>query len=177
MIMEAPELPTTPPGGFIIDDEEEIGDTIEVIPSSQPSSETSKGCSPTPMPALPTPRATVSPEPAPVAGSVPPAASSAPPAGTAPAEPAQPSEMSTVSKPTREIFGDPEDPRNIIQGHRTRKPASRPGDSPAVAFLQAFSLGIMHQDPGLHRDRLPPPPRNWRELLNHPHRDGFTKAA
>jgi hypothetical protein len=43
--------------------------------------------------------------------------------------------------------------------------------------LQAFSLGIAHQDPNLHRDRLPPPPRNWRELLNHPHRDGFVKAA
>ena len=178
IIIKAPELPIILLGGFILEDfeEEEIGDTIEVLPPSLPErlpeiSETSKERSAAPAPALPTPRATVSPEPAPAAGSVPPAA------GTAPAEPAQPSEMSTVSKPTREIFGDPEDPRNIIQRHRTRKPASRPGDLPTVAFLQAFSLGIMHQDPGLHRDRLPPPPRNWRELLNHPHRDGFTKAV
>jgi hypothetical protein len=36
---------------------------------------------------------------------------------------------------------------------------------------------MTYQDPSLHRDRLPPPPRNWREVLNHPHRDGFGKAA
>ena len=117
--MEAPELPTTLPGGFILEDfeEEEIGDTIEVLPPSLPERppETSKERSAAPAPALPTPRATVSPEPAPsAAGSAPPVAGSAPPAGSAPAEPAQPSEISTVLKPTREIFGDPEDPRNII---------------------------------------------------------------
>jgi len=180
--IEVPELPTIPPGGFILEDfeEEEIGDTIEVIPpSSQPSSENSKAIStPSTPPALPTPSPTASPEPAPMAGDAP-AASTAPVAepAPAPAEPAQSSEISTVSKPSREIFGNPEDPRNIIEGRRTRKPTSKPGETPAAAFLQAFSLGSLHQDPSLHRDRLPPPPRNWRELLNHLHRNGFAKAA
>ncbi|PYV90877.1 MAG: hypothetical protein DMG90_08600, partial [Acidobacteria bacterium] len=35
IVMESPELPTIPPGGFICEDfEEEMGDTIEVIPPS-----------------------------------------------------------------------------------------------------------------------------------------------
>jgi hypothetical protein len=164
VVMEAPELPTTPLGGFIledIDDVEEIGDTIEVIP---PSSSTSPPV-PTPQtpptpPALPTPRPTESPEPVPAAG----------------AAPAPASEPVESPQPSREIFGNPEDPRNIIEGRRTRKPISKPSNSYAAAFLQAFSLEAIHQDPELYRDRLPPPPRNWRELLNHPYRDRFVKT-
>ena len=122
IIIEAPELLIILLGGFILEDfeEEEIGDTIEILSLSllerpPETSETSKECSAALAPALSTPRATVSPEPAPsAAGSAPPVAGSAPLAGSMPAEPAQPSEISIVLKPTREIFGDPEDPRNII---------------------------------------------------------------
>ena len=51
------------------------------------------------------------------------------------AEPVQSLEMSTVSKPTREIFGDPEDPRNIIKGRRIRRLILWLSDLLTVAFL------------------------------------------
>ena len=51
IVMEGPERPTTPPGGFIIEDSEEewIGDTIEVIPPSSPTSSEGSKAIPTPL--------------------------------------------------------------------------------------------------------------------------------
>jgi len=170
--MEIPTLPTTPPGGFISEDLEEdwgIRDSAdpEALPSPPPppppppsSSEPQKALPalPAPAPGLPTPRATESPVPAPAA------------------EPA-PEPAVGPSAPSREIRGDVGD-ANIIEGRRARKPTEKASQSQAaIAFQQAFSTGAFHQDPQLHRDRLPPPPRFWHGLLRHPHREGFIKAA
>jgi hypothetical protein len=89
-----------------------------------------------------------------------------------PAEPAEPPRP----KPSREIRGDVGE-SNVVEASRTRKPTFKASSSYAAAFQQAFSVRIAHQDPSLHRERLPPPPRNWREILRHPHREGFSKAA
>jgi hypothetical protein len=93
-----------------------------------------------------------------------------------PAEPAEPSKISRPSRPFREIRGDIGE-LNVVEGSRVRKPIVKAGQSYAAAFYQAFSAGATYQDLGLHRDRLPPPLRNWRELARHPHREGFVKAA
>jgi hypothetical protein len=152
--MEVPFLSTTPPGGFISEDIEEswvIGDTIEVLPPPS-SSESQKALPAPPAPGLPTPRATP---------------------GTS--EPAGPLETPPVG-PSREIRGNVEE-SNIVVGSRARKPTAKVSQSYAAAFHQAFSVGISHQDPNRHRDKLPLLPRFWHELLRHPHREGFIKAA
>jgi hypothetical protein len=67
---------------------------------------------------------------------------------------------------------------NIVEGPRARKPTAKVSQLYAVtAFQQAFSVGAFPQDPNLYRDKLPPPPRNWYELLRHPHKEGFMEAA
>jgi hypothetical protein len=161
--IEVPFLSIISPSGFISENLEEswvIGDTIEVLPP--PSSSKAPKTLPTlpaSAPALPTPRATESPE-----------------AGSAP-NPAEPSEYPRPSRPSREIRGDVGEP-NVVEGPRTRKPTVKASQSSyAAAFQQAFSVKITHQDLSLYRDRLPPPPRNWRELLRHLYREGFIKAA
>jgi hypothetical protein len=161
--LEIPILPITPPGGFISKDLEDewIGDTIEVLPSSQSTSSeitVSKVLPALPTPPLPTPRATESPGPVPAVEPAP-----------------QPAGPSKFSRPSREIRGDVAE-SNIITSSRARKPTAKASQSYA-AFHQAFSVGVFHQDPNLHRDKLPQPPRNWHELLRHPHREGFIKAA
>jgi hypothetical protein len=65
---------------------------------------------------------------------------------------------------------------NVVEGSRARKPTEKVSQSYA-AFHQAFSVGVSHQDPNLHREKLPPPPRSWYELLRHPHRERVIKAA
>jgi hypothetical protein len=123
--IKVPFLSTTPPSRFISEDLEEswvIGDTIEVLPPFL--SEASKALfTPPSAPTLPTPRATESPDPAPAAGPAP-AAEPAP----------QPAESAEPLKPSQEIFGDPKDSRNIVEGPRTRKPATKTSQSYALAF-------------------------------------------
>ena len=87
-------------------------------------------------------------------------------------------------EPTKEIIADI-DERNIIQGSRRRKPTSRrreaflaeldkPEELPG--FYSAFATGTTHRD-RIHRDQLPPEPKNWRSLLAHPYRKEFKEAA
>ena len=42
-------------------------------------------------------------------------------------------------------------------------------------LLMAFAAGFTNQRP--HREDLPPAPKNWSEMLRHPHSEGFTYAA
>jgi hypothetical protein len=44
-----------------------------------------------------------------------------------------------------------------------------------LAFTTAISSPQPYQRP--HRDDLPPEPKNWMDMLRHPHVDGFTEAA
>ena len=91
----------------------------------------------------------------------------------------------TTPTPSREVFGDVGDPRNIVSGPRRRRPSSRrheahitdlatPGDFPG--FNAAFSAALL-QPEKFHRDQLPSGPRNWREMKNHPHQKGILEAA
>jgi hypothetical protein len=67
---------------------------------------------------------------------------------------------------------------NIIVGSRARKPTVKASQSSAVAaFHQAFSIRVSYQDPNLYRDKLPPPPRSWTELLRYSYRERFIRAA
>ena len=184
--MEIPVLSTTPLGGLISDDldeEWEIWDSIV----SETSSSSSKALPALPAPALPTPRATESPEPAPLPAPAPaprpatpapaprPAPASVP--GPVPAPTSVPGPVvEPALRPSQEIRGGL-DPLNVVEGRRARKPTDKAKESYATAYQQALSIGATHQDPNLHRDRLPPPPRNWNELLKHPHQKGFIKAA
>jgi hypothetical protein len=76
----------------------------------------------------------------------------------------------------------------IIEGSRARQPSTRreaylvalqhPEDAPG--YYAAFNAALDRSDesrPRLHRDQLPPPPKNWRELKEHPHMAGFLAAA
>lgn len=49
-----------------------------------------------------------------------------------------------------------------------------------LGYYAAFSASITNKQPSLeakiHRDQLPPPPQNFRELLNHPYKDAFLQA-
>jgi hypothetical protein len=51
----------------------------------------------------------------------------------------------------------------------------RPEDLPG--YYAAFATGIQQGRDHLHWDQLPPLPRTWKELLAHPHREGFLAAA
>jgi IS30 family transposase len=87
-------------------------------------------------------------------------------------------------RPVRQIGLDL-DEANIVEGPRTRKPSSRRREAyltqlekPEImtGYLTAFAVALNQPKP-LSQESLPPPPKNWREMLNHPHRDGFMKAA
>lgn len=72
---------------------------------------------------------------------------------------------------------------NIISGKRTRKP----NHSALAAYYQAFATAInpaastkLNLDlprTKLHRNQLPPPPKRWKDLKNHPFGEEFIKAA
>jgi hypothetical protein len=150
--IEIPTLPITLPRGFISEDLEEGW----IIGDSEPSSSSSSSET------VPQPQKSVLPP---------------PPTPGMPTPRATPDTQEPVGppRPSREIRRDVEE-SNIIVGSRVRKPTEKTGQSYA-AFHQAFSVRASHQDPNLHRDRLSPPPRSWYELLRHPHREGFTRAA
>jgi hypothetical protein len=88
-------------------------------------------------------------------------------------------------QPQQEIFGDPEDPRNIVEGSRTRRPKQRneayaadlahPEQLPA--YHSAFALGVKDGKPKIHEKDLPPPPRSWKELQRHRYGKEFQQAA
>jgi hypothetical protein len=79
---------------------------------------------------------------------------------------------------------------NIIQGTRVRRKkvhfaaaseehpvedADESNDGVLLAFTAAISTPGPHRR--LHRDDLPKEPRNWKELVRHPHSEGFAEAA
>src|SRR5258708_36893885 len=86
-------------------------------------------------------------------------------------------ETSEERQPRFEIRGDIL-PDHIVDGTRNRKRKEayatllqQPQTNGAI--YAAFMTGTKH----IHRDELPPPPKHWRELKNHPHRAGFEAAA
>ncbi|KAF5186325.1 Transposon ty1-gr2 gag-pol polyprotein, partial [Thalictrum thalictroides] len=86
-------------------------------------------------------------------------------------------------EPTQEIHGDPNDPRNIIQGKRKRSSKVQfhmevhENLNIQAAFHAAFFQGTRHMKSRIHEKDLPPPPENWYQVLKHPHREGFAAAA
>ena len=119
-----------------------------------------------------------------------------------PTNPPYPNE-STREEPTGprdEIFGDPQDPRNIKTGSRPRRPRRDPDfytyttiqpapmrqsegvDDTDNNIMQAYALGLAdnkQQQPTqrLHRSQLPPEPKDWQAMKRHQFRDEFTEAA
>jgi len=86
-----------------------------------------------------------------------------------------------------DISSDP-GPNLIIERSRNRQPSKRrdvylaalqhPGDAPG--YYAAFNAALDRSSesrPRLHRDQLPPPPKSWRELKQHPHMAGFLAAT
>ena len=65
-------------------------------------------------------------------------------------------------QPRQEIFGNPEDPRNIVTGTRTRRPKPRneaytadlanPEQMPA--YYAAFALGVNEDKPKIYKKNL-----------------------
>jgi len=114
---------------------------------------------------LPTPRLTPTPPESmsTPSGSTPATPPDAPDAPDVPDAPIAPQRR----QPRQEIFGNPEDPRNIVEGSRTRRPKqrneayaadlARPEQMPA--YHSAFALGILEGKPKIHEKDLPPPLR------------------
>ena len=87
-------------------------------------------------------------------------------------------------QPRQEIFGNPEDPRNIVEGSRTRRSKrhdiyatdlAHPEQLPA--YHSAFALGILEGKPKIHEKDLPPPPRFWKDLQRYRFGKEFRQAA
>lgn len=78
---------------------------------------------------------------------------------------------------------------NIVSGQRKRRTPADPYLASYVTYnddaenqdnvLAAFATGISAPRPEncRHRDDLPPEPKNWKEMMNHPFRDGFLSAC
>lgn len=85
-------------------------------------------------------------------------------------------------RPRREIRGDFNED-NIVTGKRVRRPNPRYSNFATAqgkeALFQALSIGLREPQSNkqYHRNDLPPPPKNWRELLNHPLKDLILAAA
>src|SRR5271170_2576909 len=101
--------------------------------------------------------------------------------------PSRPRHTANTAPRAAEISGN-HDPNLIIEGSRTRQPSTRrqaylvalqrPEDAPG--YYAAFNAALDRSDesrPRLHRDQLPPPPKSWRDLKQHPHMAGFLAAA
>ena len=73
------------------------------------------------------------------------------------------------------------DPRNVIQGSRTRRSAHATAlkqTDELVGYFSSFSTArkaISTKPP--HRDILPPPPKSWKQMLKHQYSNEFKKAA
>jgi hypothetical protein len=72
---------------------------------------------------------------------------------------------------------------NIVSGKRARKPTNQALATYYAAFAAAanptVSLKLAGELPKirLHRDQLPPPPKRWKDIKNHPFSAEFTQAA
>lgn len=95
--------------------------------------------------------------------------------------------QSELLAPSREIVSDI-DTGNILSGRRTRR-ARRDNDfayattttvrdEEPPALLHAFAAGLYAEKPDSrrHRDDLPPPPKHWKDVINHPFQEGFLAA-
>jgi hypothetical protein len=90
-----------------------------------------------------------------------------------------------LMQPTQEIFGDV-DTSNIISGgrsSRTRKPKIDRDYAAHLAmeppsYLAAFAHGLYAEKPEKrrHRDDLPPLPKHWKDVQNHPFQQGWMDA-
>ncbi|POS87671.1 hypothetical protein EPUL_001190, partial [Erysiphe pulchra] len=73
-------------------------------------------------------------------------------------------------KPTQEIYGNLNDPRNIIQGKRRRFPKTQfhmevhDNLNIQAAFHAAFFQGSRHMKSRIHEKDLPPPSENWNQM-------------
>jgi hypothetical protein len=74
---------------------------------------------------------------------------------------------------------------NIIKGKRSRKPPAERYEAYLThlkevdsfkALQAAFHSGLKHHRK-IHRDELPPPPKNWKELIRHQYKAEFLAAA
>ncbi|CRL22251.1 Reverse transcriptase, RNA-dependent DNA polymerase [Penicillium camemberti] len=86
--------------------------------------------------------------------------------------------------PSREITSSV-DASNILSGRRTRRARKdddfayattmQPLDEEPPALLHAFAAGLYAEKPDCrrHRDNLPPPPKHWKDVINHPFQQGF----
>ena len=101
--------------------------------------------------------------------------------------PSRPRHTANTAPRAAEISGN-HDPNLILEGPRTRQPSTRrqaylvalqrPEDAPG--YYAAFNAALDRSNeyrPRLHRDQLPPPPKSWRDLKQHPHMAGFLAAA
>ena len=80
------------------------------------------------------------------------------------------------------------DPANIVQGRRTRRTREDPNymayttlpvtDDDPPELLRTFAAALYTEKPmQRHRDDLPSPPENWRDMLKHPMAEGFLAAC
>jgi hypothetical protein len=72
----------------------------------------------------------------------------------------------------------------IIPFKRTRSPSPESSSKrqhqsylSIQPFLCAFSAAILKNIKNIHRDNLPDPPKTWRDVQNHPYKEGFMLAA
>ncbi|KAJ5504596.1 hypothetical protein N7463_007470 [Penicillium fimorum] len=88
--------------------------------------------------------------------------------------------------PNREIVSDI-DTGNILSGRRRRRARQDEDFAYATTIVQeeepqpllhAFAAGLYAEKPEArrHRDDLPPPPKYWRDVMNHPFQEGFLAA-
>jgi hypothetical protein len=107
------------------------------------------------------------------------------------------SSSSSSSGPSKDIGSSKLDTGNIVEGKRTRKPKkfanlttplehvsddkelgiSESGNTRSGIRDVFMAFAVTTRSTRLHRDNLPPPPKQWRGMLRHPHADGFRKAA
>ena len=109
-------------------------------------------------------------------------------------------ELSTGSpdKPYRKEPHQPYKPKSLIRGDVgdvniiTIKQQKIPNEQQAAFFIElerlqelpayraAFSTGLQYgqiKHDHLHHDQLPLAPRSWKEMLRHPHKEGFLAAV
>ena len=77
------------------------------------------------------------------------------------------------------------DASNIISGTRRQKAREDPKyiayttieAKDPLELLRAFAAALYTEKPiRQHQDNLPPPPENWKEILKHPHAEGFLEV-
>ena len=87
------------------------------------------------------------------------------------------------AKPKKKIDGDVGE-QNVITGKRIKKQSKAYAGFLAditknqnfPAQRAAFHIGLTFHKK-LHRNQLPPPPKNWKKLQKHPYEEEFAAAA